>query len=157
MSTIMTVDPRAYDLIRVMAGPDPVKADEIERLDLAAWPGAELVLGVAFVRAVDRAFGRQPDDRDIDRLAAEAVAGYHDAPDVTEVARLIRRALERPYTVEHTNCATRTAVHHRVLRTLLPHLMGAEAIDEFLGDVMLAVVRLLTPPVGLGMSVGKRA
>jgi hypothetical protein len=158
MTNDTTVDPRLYELLRAMAHGQADRAIEIaDELDQAGWPGGELVLGVAFAHAVDREFGPAPDDYDIDRLAAHAVAGQDDGPSHADVTRLIRAALDQPHLVGHTDPATRTAAQLLVLCTLLPSLVRGEAVEQFVGEVMLSVVWFLAPPVGVGASAWRKA
>ena len=147
----MTVDPRLYELLRAMAHQRHDQAIALaDELDDADWPGGELVLGVAFAHAVHTWFGSRPDRRQIRRLAAEAITGQDDGPSIADVQQHVRAVLDEPHLLEYTNPDPAMLVHLLVLGTLLPRIRRGEAVEEFIGEVMLDVVRLLTPPVGIG-------
>jgi hypothetical protein len=123
-----------------------------DELDDANWPGGELVFGVGFAHAVHTRFGSRPDRRQIRRLAAEALSGQDDGPSIAEVQHHIRAVLDEPHLLEYTSPDRGVLVHILVLATLLPRIVRGEAVEQLIGEVMLDVVRLLTPPVGIGAS-----
>jgi hypothetical protein len=149
----LTVDPRRYEMLRAMANANHDQAIAVaDEVDDADWPGGDLVLGVAFAHAVHTWFGSRPDRRQIQQLAAEAISGQDDGPSIAEVQHHIRAVLDEPHLLEYTNPDRGVLVHILVLATLLPRIVRGEAVEQLIGEVMLDVVRLLTPPVGLGAS-----
>lgn len=146
-----TVDPRVYDVVRAMAYADVERAVGIaDDLADAGCHGAELVIGVAFVHAVHAHFGDGRDAGEINRLAADAVRGVPDGPSPKEVQLRIRTALAES-DLTGADPAKDMLVQVLVLGALLPRIRCGEAVEEFVGEVMLDVVRLLTPPVGVGL------
>ena len=148
------VDAQVYGLISAIAHGDAPRTTEIAgRMDELRWPGGPLVIGVAFAHAVRDYFGRDWNPREVERVAADAITGQVDGPTVGDVMRRILGVLDEPWLTPPDWHDTHVVSDVLVLALLLPRIRRGEAVEAFVGEVRQDVVRLLIPPVGVGVRV----